>query len=151
MKTRPQCRVLRVWGVPAPFPLPSTTQTQRTRPYGRVIRFWDVADTLNMKTRPGCPYTVPCTLYCPDTKNTTMWSHSSRLGYSPNIPLTQTRRTRPSCCILHVWPTIALLWIQKHDPLGHVFPVHSFLINIFNVLDSKIKIMSFLKKNNLRF
>ena len=29
---QPQCRVLRVWGVPPPFPPPSTTQTRRTRP-----------------------------------------------------------------------------------------------------------------------
>ena len=97
------------------------------------------------------PDTVSGTLYCPDVKNTTMWSRSSRLGYSPNIPLTQTWRTQPLCRVLHVWPTIASLWIQKHDPLGCVFPVHSFLINIFNVLGSKIKIMSFFLKINLRF
>jgi len=35
--------------------------------------------------------------------------------------------------------------------MGRVFPVHSFLIDIFNVLGSKIKIMSFFLKNNLRF
>ena len=35
----------RVWGIPAPFPPPSTTQTQRTRPCGHVLHVWNVADT----------------------------------------------------------------------------------------------------------
>ena len=113
MKTRPQCRVLRVWGVPAPFPLPSTTQTRITRPYGRVIRFWDIADTLNMKSRPRCHvlrvWGVP-TLFPSSSTTQTLF---------PAPYTAQTRRTRPCGRVLHVWGIPPTSPWPKHGERDH--------------------------------
>ena len=83
-------------GVSLPFSPPSTTQTQRTRPHGRILRVWVVFHTPYMNTRPpalcssclGCPTTLPTTHYHPDTKNATTGSCFSFLGCPSTFPST---------------------------------------------------------------
>ena len=92
MKTRPQCRVLRVWGVPAPL-LPPTHPRHEERDH--MVVFFVSGVSLHCSLHPILPRreerdhvvafftsgVFPQHPLDPDTENATIWSRSLCLAY----------------------------------------------------------------------
>src|SRR6266545_6807925 len=121
--TQPYGRVLHVWGVPAPIPPPCTSPDTKNTTVG---------------SRHSCLH-PSLHLYHPDTKNATTWSRSSHLAVFPQQPLDRSPQFsfNPDTKMRRVF-------------VSGVFPYLDYF-SILYILSRKIQIMSFLKKNNLRF